>query len=158
MCRLSPLLKRDIGVLRENSKRNSFFNGGRKRKGITAEMLRVYKSELDWMNYKVVRKDMTAHHIIKREHGGRLEWDNVALLMPVSHQYLHLIECKDINTYVKLNKIFKMINTQRDAPTKAQRELVEYLLCEFERMHQKDRNSEGKILIRREYKIRGSLE
>lgn len=122
------------------------------------EMLKIYRSDLDWMNYRLVKRDVTQHHIVKKVNGGKLEWDNIALLMPIAHQYLHLIECKDIKTYVELNKIFKMINTQRDAPTKAQRELVEYLLCEFERTHQKDRNSEGKILIRREYKIRGSLE
>jgi len=118
-------------------------------------MLRVYRSKLDWMNYKVVRKDMTAHHIIKKEHGGRLEWENIALLMPVSHQYLHLIECKDIETYVALNKIFKMINSQRDAPTDAQRELVEYLLCEFERIHKWDKGSKGKLLIQHKYLERG---
>ena len=114
-------------------------------------MLKIYRSDLDWMNYRLVKRDVTQHHIVKREHGGRLEWDNIALLMPVAHQYLHLIECKDIETYVELNKIFKMINTQRDAPTKAQRELVEYLLCEFEKVHKWDKGSKGKLLIQRKY-------
>ena len=39
-------------------------------KSITREMLKVYKpySHLDWMNYKIVRKeDITFHHIMKRE-------------------------------------------------------------------------------------------
>lgn len=51
-------------------------------KKITKEMLKIYKpvSGLDWMNYRIVRRDMTAHHIIKREEGGRLEQNNVALL------------------------------------------------------------------------------
>lgn len=114
-------------------------------------MLKIYRCDLDWMNYRLVKKDVTQHHIVKREHGGRLEWDNIALLMPVSHQYLHLIECKDIETYVALNKIFKMINLQRDAPTKAQRELVEYLLREFERIHRWDKGSKGKLLVKRKY-------
>lgn len=118
-------------------------------------MLKIYHSKLDWMNYRLVKKDVTQHHIVKREHGGRLEWDNIALLMPAAHQYLHLIECKDIDTYVALNKIFKMINLQRDAPTDAQRELVEYLLCEFERIHRWDKGSKGKLLIQRKYLDRG---
>ena len=115
------------------------------------EMLKIYRSNLDWMNYRLVKKDVTQHHIVKKEQGGLLEWDNIALLMPVSHQYLHLIECKDIETYVALNKIFKMINSQRDAPTDAQRELVEYLLCEFERVHKWDKSSKGKLLIQHKY-------
>jgi hypothetical protein len=123
------------------------------RKQVTAEMLRIYKpiSGLDWMNYKVVKKEMTAHHIIKREYGGKLELCNIAPLMSVSHQYLHLIECKDIETYNALNKIFKFVNEQGYEPTMEQRELIEYLLKEFERVHRWDKGSKGRLLIQRKY-------
>lgn len=126
-------------------------------KQITKEMLKIYKpiSGLDWMNYKIIRKDMTAHHIIKKEDGGRLEMSNIALLMPVSHQYLHLIEYKDIETYIAINKLFKMINEQGYEPTKEQREVIEYLLREFERLHKSDKGSKGKTLIQRKYLQRG---
>ena len=126
-------------------------------KNITREMLRIYKpvSGLDWMNYKIVKKDMTAHHIIKRENGGLLKRDNIAPLMDVSHRYLHLIECKDIETYVVLNKIFKMVNTQGFEPTQGQRQMIEYILREFETFHKQDRNSKGKILIKEEFLKRG---
>jgi hypothetical protein len=51
-------------------------------KKITRDMLKIYKpySGLDWMNYKIIRKDMTAHHILKKEDGGKLEQCNIALL------------------------------------------------------------------------------
>ena len=116
-------------------------------------MLDIYKpySGLDWMNYRIVRKDMTAHHIIKAEHGGLLRMDNIALLMSVSHRYLHLIECKDYKTYKHLNDIFRIINDQRHEPSKDQREIVEYMLSEFERIHANDKTSKGKKLIREEY-------
>lgn len=123
-------------------------------KQITKEMLKVYKpiSDLDWMNYKIVQKqEMTAHHIVKKEHGGRLERTNIALLLPVAHQYLHLIECIDIDTYVALNKIFKIVNMQEHEPSKEQRELVEYLLQEFERVHRWDKGRKGKLLLQRKY-------
>ena len=128
-------------------------------KEVTKEMLRIYKpiSGLDWMNYKIVKKDMTAHHIVKRENGGKLEMPNIALLMPVSHQYLHLIECKDVETYITINKIFKMINVQGYEPTKEQRELIEYLLREFETVHRWDKGSKGKLLIQRKYLDRGQF-
>lgn len=129
-------------------------------KKIVREMLKVYKpiSELDWLNYKINKKsDLTAHHIKKRCNGGKLEWDNIALLLPVSHQYLHLIECRDLETYIALNKVFKMVNNQMQEPNKEQRELIEYLLREFEEEHRWDKGSKGKLLIQRKYLDRGTF-
>lgn len=130
-------------------------------KSITREMLKVYKpySHLDWMNYKIVRKeDITFHHIMKRESGGKLEIGNGALLLPVAHQYLHLIECKDIETYIGLNKIFAFVNKQGCEPTIEQREIIEYMLKEFEKVHRWDKGSKGKLLIKRKYLDRGKFE
>ena len=124
---------------------------------ITKEMLHIYQpiSNLDWLNYKIVRnKDLTFHHIIKRENGGKLELSNGALLIPVAHQYLHLIEYKDIETYNAINKIFRYVNDQEYEPTREQREIVEYLLREFEKVHKNDKNSKGKSLIQYKYKKR----
>jgi len=122
------------------------------------QMLKIYKpiSGLDWMNYKLVRKDLTFHHIIKAEHQGKRVISNGALLMPVApaHQYLHLIEYKDIKTYNAINKIFRYVNDQEYEPTREQREIIEYLLREFEKIHKWDKNSKGKLLIQHEYKQR----
>ena len=122
-------------------------------KPITKEMLTIYKplSNLDWMNYKLVDNKLTNHHIIKREDGGTLKIHNIALLMPIAHSYLHVIEYKDIKTYDAINKIFRYINNQRQEPTQEQRELIEYLLLEFEQEHKEDKNSKGKLLIRKPY-------
>ena len=120
---------------------------------ITKEMLRIYKplSGLDWLNYKLVETRLTNHHIIKREHGGALNTHNIALLMPIAHQYLHVIEYKDIKTYEAINKMFRYINTQKHEPTMEQREIIEYLLMEFEHDHINDMTSKGKTLIRKPY-------
>lgn len=123
-------------------------------KNITREMLKIYKpiSGMDWMNYKIVRKeDMTAHHILKKEHGGKLEQSNIALILNVSHQYLHLIEYKDIETYIALNKIFKIVNEQKHEPTTEQRQIIEYLLQSFESEHKWDKGSKGKLLLKQKY-------
>lgn len=71
--------------------------------------------------------------------------------MPIAHQYLHLIECKDLETYIAINEIFKLINKQGHEPTKEQREVIEYLLREFEKIHRWDKNSKGKLLLQRKY-------
>lgn len=120
---------------------------------IVKDMLNIYKplSNMDWMNYKLIKKDVTFHHIQKRCDDGKKEISNGCLLMPTAHQYLHLIECKDINTYIALNKIFKYVNQQQYEPTEEQRRIIEYLLCEFEKIHKWDKGSKGKLLIQRKY-------
>ena len=120
---------------------------------IKKEMLEIYKpiSNLDWLNYKLIKKNVTYHHIIKRCDGGLSTIDNGALLMPVAHQYLHLIEFKDIQTYNALNKLFKYVNSQKYEPTKEQRMYIEYLLEEFERVHKWDKGSKGNLLIKKKY-------
>lgn len=125
-------------------------------KEIKRQMLEIYKpfSNLDWLNYNLVRKDVTLHHIIKREDNGRLEIPNLSLIMPTGHQFLHLIECKDIETYITINKILKFINNQKAEPTIDQREIIECLLQDFEYKHRWDKNSKGKLLIKSEYKKR----
>lgn len=74
--------------------------------------------------------------------------------MPVAHQYLHIIEYKDLNTYISINKIFELINKQLKEPTTEQREIIEYLLLQFEKEHEYDLNAKGKRLIKAEYKNR----
>lgn len=122
-------------------------------KQITKEMLRIYKpiSNLDWLNYKLVKKDLTFHHIVKKCEGGKEIITNGALLMNTGHQYLHIIEFKDFKTYKHINDIFRIVNDQQYEPTKEQRETLEYILQEFEIKHKNDRNSKGKKLIKLEY-------
>ena len=122
----------------------------------TIEMLKIYKpySNLDWLNYRLVREQATFHHIEKREDGGKQIITNGAILMPIPHQYLHIIECKDIKTYTTLNKMFKIINNQRYEPNKDQREIIECLLQDFEYHHKDTKNAKGKLLIKEEYKKR----
>lgn len=120
---------------------------------IKKEMLKIYKpySNLDWLNYKLVKADVTFHHIQKRENMGKKEIENGALLMPIAHQYLHLIEYKDIETYFAINKVFRYINQQRYEPTQEQRLIIEYLLSQFENVHRWDKGSKGKLLIQKKY-------
>ena len=122
-------------------------------KQITKEMLKIYKpySNLDWLNYKLVRSQLTFHHIQKKCDGGKEIITNGALLMPTSHQYLHIIEYVDNDRYKTINKIFEFINKQQREPTQDQRDILEYLLSEFEEQHKRDKTSKGKILIKREY-------
>ena len=46
---------------------------------IKKQMLQIYKplSNLDWMNYKIIKKDITFHHIEKRSDGGKRTIENL---------------------------------------------------------------------------------
>ena len=117
-------------------------------------MLKIYEpvSNLDWLNYRIVRKsDLTFHHIQKRCDGGKEVIENGALLLPVPHQYLHLIEYRDKDIYIAINKIFEYINRQKHEPTEEQRLMIEYLLRSFEDNHRWDKGSKGKLLIKHKY-------
>lgn len=122
-------------------------------KNIARRMLKIYTpvSGLDWMNYRLVKEDITLHHIVKKSDKGKREMSNLALLMPVSHQYLHLIECMDEGVYIALNEIFKIINAQNGEPTVMQREIIENILALFEKEHKWDKNKNGELLIKRKY-------
>lgn len=121
------------------------------------EMIKYYYpySGLDWLNYQIKDmenfSDVTYHHIIpKREHSKK-DMKNGALLVAVSHQYLHLIEQMEIETFDDLNKILKDINTQKREPYHYQREDIEGLLQDFEDRHRWEKNKEGVLLIKKKY-------
>lgn len=122
----------------------------------TQDMLKIYVpySGLDWMNYEIIPDKLTIHHIIKKCDGGKRTIDNLAVLMEVSHQYLHLIEYVDIDTYNTINKVLKEINTQKHEPYDYQRQNIEELLQEFEYENRWTKDREGKLIIKAKYKKR----
>lgn len=123
-------------------------------KPVTHEMIRIYHpKDIDWMGYELRSiKDLTYHHIIKRENGGLLTLDNGALLRgDTAHEYLHIIECKDLDMYIYINNLLKNINTQGYNPTKRQLLAIRAILEQFEREHCSDRTSKGRPLIRTKY-------
>lgn len=120
------------------------------------DMLKIYVpySGLDWMNYEIIPDKLTIHHIIKKCDGGKRTINNLAVLMEVSHQYLHLIEYVDIDTYTTINKILKEINTQKHEPYDYQRQNIEELLQDFEYENRWTKDREGKLIIKAKYKKR----
>ena len=102
-------------------------------KEISLEMTKIYGTyEYDWMNYLIIDNELTFHHIIKKENGGLLEISNGALLTPRAHNYLHFIERVDYDIYLRINDVFKNINSGKKIINETQRLIIEYLLLKFE--------------------------
>lgn len=123
-------------------------------KELTRQMARAYRTRKnDWMGYDINSiTQLSYHHIQKKEDGGPFSWDNGALLRrDTSHEYLHVIEYKDLDIYLYINKILKIINTQGYQPTREELMVIRDVLLQFEREHCADRNSKGKALIKTKY-------
>lgn len=120
-------------------------------KDITKQMIKIYNlDKLCFMGYKL-DKTATYHHILKKEYGGKEIIENGAVLNKEAHEYLHIIEYKDIATYIALNKILKIINDQKNAPTIEQYQIISTILKMFEKEHISDRTNKGKLLIKDKY-------
>ena len=77
---------------------------------VTVEMIKIYGTyKFDWMNFKICRDDLTYHHIVKKENGGKLTIENGALLTKRAHEYLHSIERLDVDLYERINNVLKEI-------------------------------------------------
>lgn len=120
-------------------------------KSITKQMIKIYNlDKLCFMGY-TLDKTASFHHIVKKEHGGKEVVENGAVLNKTAHEYLHIIEYKDIGTYIAINKILKIINEQRDRPTTEQYQIISKILSMFEEEHKEDKTSKGKRLIKHQY-------
>ena len=117
-------------------------------------LINIYNmKDVDWMGYKLQER-FSYHHIVKRCHGGERTFNNGAVLYLSSHSYLHTIEYYDLDKYLFINKILKDINNQRTMPTMEQLKQIDYILREFEKEHDGETSTRGKILIKEEYKKR----
>lgn len=107
---------------------------------------------IDFMGYHLERKNpYTYHHIVKRCHGGGKTLENGAVLTKIAHEYLHIVESREWKLYVELNMVLKEINEQHYRPTERQLLAIDYMLSMFEKEHEEDKTSKGKILIKRQY-------
>lgn len=123
-------------------------------KSITNLMINEYGvKKICFMGYKVSKDNpYTFHHLRKKEHGGKEEIKNGAVLTKIAHQYLNILEIYDRELYDLLNNVLWQINEQGFSPLDRQLLAIDYILRIFEEKHEKDRSKSGKNLIKREYK------
>lgn len=115
---------------------------------------KIYKvKERDWMNYKITDDNkLTYHHIKERRNGGYKTINNGAPLTSNAHQYLNIIESKDMRLYTALNTMFELINKEGRPITSQQRMIIEEILTYFEN---NENNYKLKKPIKEYYKVRG---
>lgn len=86
--------------------------------GVLREMIEIYKPKgIDWMAYKLQRKNpYTFHHIIEKRNGGKRRVNNGAILTLNAHEYLNYLDCRYERIYKELNGLFWELNRTYKPP------------------------------------------
>lgn len=124
-------------------------------KEVTQLMINDFKIKqlgYDFMGYKLQRNDiLTYHHlIIPRRNGGKITYDNGAIIQRIPHDYLHIIENVDRELFYYITSEMIDINIKGRLDVKNLKN-ISLLLKEFESKHLGDVTSKGKLLIKPEY-------
>lgn len=130
-------------------------------KEITRLMVKEFnlkKLGCDFMGFRLNRGDIyTYHHlIVPHRHckemglGEGYTRQNGAILFTTSHEYLHLIESKDLEIFNLITSEMIDENIKGYLDTYNLMKINDLLNC-FEREHEHDRSKKGKILIKKEY-------
>ena len=133
-------------------------------KPISREMIKLYGiKDFDFMGYDIKRKEsLSFHHLIVphrycKEQGlgeGYYLWNGAILMLRTAHEYLRLIECKDIEIFNLVSSEMVDINV-KGYLDKENIDKIDELLKYFEREHANSRNKKGTLLLKEEYIRRG---
>lgn len=123
-------------------------------KEITKQLIKEFKLEqlgIDFMGYPKQGDIYTAHHLlVPAREGGKLIWENTVVLRANPHNYLHLIECKDFDTFAYVTSEMLDMKIKGYLDVENLRYIDDCLAC-FEREHCSDRTKKGRLLIKEEF-------
>lgn len=96
---------------------------------VLCQLMRIFETKnLDWMGYKVSKKNpYTFHHIVERRHGGKLTIENGAILTRIAHDHLNYLEAYVPEAYDDWQRFFRYINSKREPLTKEDYELIKLI-------------------------------
>ncbi len=90
-----------------------------KTKILKKEMIQVYGNKC-WMNELWLpnkKNILTFHHILEKRNGGKVIWENGALISLYSHEYLNYLDREYHRLYNDLNCLFYELNKTYKPPT-----------------------------------------
>lgn len=128
-------------------------------KDVTRLMINKYaldKLKYDFMGYEFSDINQLSYHhlIIPKRHGGPTCVANGAILRKdTSHEYLHVIERYDYDTFLEITSEMLDINI-KGYVDKENLQYIDELLCRFEEEHAETRTKKGKVIIKDKFKNR----
>ena len=129
---------------------------------ITKLMIKEYKLMKlgsDFMGYDITNKsNLSFHHLIVPHRNckalglgeGYLKWNGSILNQNTSHDYLHLIEAKDLDMFMAITSEMIDQNIKGRLDIENLRRIRDILEC-FEKEHSSDRSKKGRLLIKDDY-------
>jgi hypothetical protein len=129
---------------------------GERMKNISKLIIREMNIQrIDMMGYYLKKEDVSYHHLMipNRENGPMTIWNGAILNRSTSHPYLHLIESKDYEIFMRITSemIDEKIKNRIDIENL---KYINDLLCYFEKEFSNMKSKKGKLLIKNDYKER----
>lgn len=116
------------------------------------------KLGFDFMGYIFkFKKELTYHHIQPKNYDGKTTYDNGALLIGTSHNYIHTIESYDFKLFIELSQILKDEHRCRKI-TKEHLEEIRGILEFFEKKFENQYTSKGLLIIKEDFVRRRKIE
>lgn len=131
-------------------------------KTITRDMMKdynIHKLGYDFMGYTFDRReDLSFHHLVvpKRDckaaglGEGYLKWNGAILNQNTSHDYLHVIERMDRDTFLRITAEMVEENLKGKLDIDNLKRIRELLLY-FEDKYEKETNSKGQLILKRKF-------
>ena len=131
-------------------------------KTITRDMMKdynIHKLGYDFMGYTFDRReDLSFHHLVvpKRDckaaglGEGYLKWNGAILNQNTSHDYLHIIERMDRDTFLRITAEMVEENLKGKLDIDNLKRIRELLLY-FEDRYEKETNSKGQLILKRKF-------
>lgn len=131
-------------------------------KTITRDMMKdynIHKLGYDFMGYTFdKREDLSFHHLVvpKRDcktaglGEGYLRWNGAILNQNTSHDYLHIIERMDRDTFLRITAEMIEENLKGKLDIDNLKRIRELLLY-FEDKYEKETNSKGQLILKRKF-------
>lgn len=131
-------------------------------KTITRDMMKdynIHKLGYDFMGYTFDRReDLSFHHLVvpKRDckaaglGEGYLRWNGAILNQNTSHDYLHIIERMDRDTFLRITAEMIEENLKGKLDIDNLKRIRELLLY-FEDKYEKETNSKGQLILKRKF-------
>jgi hypothetical protein len=102
------------------------------------------------------KKDLTYHHIQPKNYGGQTTYNNGALLIRASHNYIHTIEAFDFKLFLELSQELKKEHAQGEI-TKDRLITIAQMLKYFESKYKETTTRNGAPIIKDEF-VRRRIE
>ena len=106
---------------------------------------------VDFMGYEFeTKKDLTYHHIQPKNMGGQTTFENGALLIRTSHNYIHTIQDFDYKLFLELSQELKKEHTQGEI-TRDRLITIAQILKYFEDKYKNSYTKGGSQLIKEDF-------